>query len=197
MLYNQNDFSNKRNSLTPQINSDLATPATFDPDLKSSIHSTHNNSKTLELYKKNSVVHFTIDQILTVLRNGSDTQNGNILLFPFIDKQEISPSHPNVPFKSSSLICKEKEQEQRREEICTTKDLSEDFKEFKSVRLISPEDSGLPKSFNDRPSHINKTGKPNNNNKMPASRNHSSSETTLEGKIHVPDTQVEQIFQML
>ena len=33
-LYNQNNFSNKRNSFIPQINSDLANPATSDPDLK-------------------------------------------------------------------------------------------------------------------------------------------------------------------
>ena len=108
-------------------------------------------------------------------------------MFPSIGKQEISPSHPNVPFKSSSLICHEKEQEQKREGICTTKDLSEDFKEFKSVRLISPEDRRLPGFFNDIVSRINKTGKSNNSNKMPASRNYSSLETTLEQKIDVPD----------
>ena len=44
MLYNQNIFSNKMNSFIPQINSDLTTPATSDPDLKLSIHSTHNNN---------------------------------------------------------------------------------------------------------------------------------------------------------
>ena len=38
MLYNQNNFSNKRNSFIPQINSNLTTPAKSDPDLKSSIH---------------------------------------------------------------------------------------------------------------------------------------------------------------
>ena len=86
-----------------------------------------------------------------------------------------------------SLICHEKEQEQTREEICTTKGLSEGFKELNSVRLISPEHRKLPRSFNDRASHINKTGKSNNNNKMPASRNHSSSETTVEQNIKVPD----------
>ena len=42
MLCNQNNFSNKRNSFIPQINSNLATPATSD------IHPTHNNSKTFE-----------------------------------------------------------------------------------------------------------------------------------------------------
>ena len=55
------------------------------------------------------------------------------------------------------------------------------------VRLISPEDGKLPRSFDDRASHINKTGKSNNNNKMPASRNHASSETVLEQKINVTD----------
>ena len=65
-------------------------------------------------------------------------------------------------------------------------DLSESFKDFKSVRLISPEDRRLPRSFNDRASHINQTDKPNNNN-MPASRNHSSSEATVEQKISAPD----------
>ena len=38
MLYNQNNFSNKRNSFIPQINSNLTTPATSDLDLKSSIY---------------------------------------------------------------------------------------------------------------------------------------------------------------
>ena len=37
MLYNQNNFSNERNSFIPQITSNLTTPATTDPDLKSSI----------------------------------------------------------------------------------------------------------------------------------------------------------------
>ena len=48
------------------------------------------------------------------------------------------------------------------------KDLSESFKEFKSVRLISPEDRRLPRSFNDRAPHINETDKSNNNNNIPA-----------------------------
>ena len=187
MLYNQNNFSNKRNSFIPQINSDLATPATSNPDLKSSIHSTHNNSKTLELFNKSLVVDFTNDEILTELGNESEIRNGSMLLFPPIDKQEVFPSHSNVHFKSSSLICHKKEQEQRTEEICTTKDLSEGFKEFKSVRLISPKNRRLPRFSNDRASHINKTGKSNNNNKMPALHNHSSSETTVEQKIDVPD----------
>ena len=99
MLYNQNNFSNKRDSFILQINSNLTTPATSDPDLKSSVISTHNNSKT-ELFNKSSVVDFTIDEILTELGNESEIYNGSILLFPPIDKQEISPSHPNVPFKS-------------------------------------------------------------------------------------------------
>ena len=188
MLYNQNNFSNKRDSFILQINSNLTTPATSDPDLKSSVISTHNNSKTLELFNKSSVVDFTINEILTELGNESEIYNGSILLFPPIDKQEISPSHPNVPFKSLSLICHEKEQEQRREGICATKDLSDSVKEFKSVRLISLEDRTLPRSFNDRASHINKTDKSNNN--APASHNHSSSETTdttVEHKINAPD----------
>ena len=107
-LYNQNNFSNKRNSFIPQVNSDLATPATSapsDPDLKSSIHSTLNNSKILELLNKSLVADFTIDEILTELVNESEIHNGSILLFPPIEKQEISPSHPNIPFKSLSRIC--------------------------------------------------------------------------------------------
>ena len=55
------------------------------------------------------------------------------------------------------------------------------------VRLISPEDKRLPRSFNDTASHINKTDKSNDNNKTPASRNHSSSEATVEQKISAPD----------
>ena len=185
MLYNQNNFSNKRDSFIPQINSNLTTPATSDPDLKSSVISTYNNSKTLELFNKSSVVDFTIDEILTELGNESEIHNGSILLFPPIEKQEISPSHPNVPFKSSSPFCHEKEQKQRREEICTTKDI---VNEFKSVRLISLEDRRLSRSFNDRASHINKTDKSNNN--APASYNHSSPETTdtaVEQKINVSE----------
>ena len=60
------------NSFIPQINSDLTTPAASDPDLKLSIHSTHNSSKTLKLFNKNLVVAFTIDEILTELGNGSE-----------------------------------------------------------------------------------------------------------------------------
>ena len=90
MLYNQNNYSNKRNSFILKININLTTPATSDPDLKSSVISTHNNSKTLELFSKSSVVDFTIDEILTKLGNDSEIHNGSILLFPPIDKQEIS-----------------------------------------------------------------------------------------------------------
>ena len=87
MLYNQNNFSNKSNSFIPQVNSDLATAATSDPDLKWSLHSTNNNSKTFELFVKSSVVDITIDEILTELGNESEIHNGSILLFPPIDKQ--------------------------------------------------------------------------------------------------------------
>ena len=90
--------------------------------------------------------------------------NGSIQLFPPIAKQKISHSHPNTSLKASSLICREKEQEQRREEICTTKDLSESFKKFRSVRLISLEDRRLPRSFKDRAFHINKMAYSNNSN---------------------------------
>ena len=77
------------------INSDLATPVISDTDLKSSIHSSHNNSKILELFNNSSVVDFTIDDILTELGNESKIHNGSILLFRPRDKQDISPSHPN------------------------------------------------------------------------------------------------------
>ena len=185
MLYNQNNFSNKRNSFIPQINSDLTTPATSDRNLKSSVISTHNNSKT-ELFNKISVVDFTIEEILTELGNESEIHNGSILFFPPTDKQEISLSHPNVPFKSSSLICHEKELEQRRDEMCTMKDRSDSVTEFKLVRLISLEDRRLPRSFNDRASHINRTDKSSNN--APASRNQTSetTDTTVEQKIDAP-----------
>ena len=52
MLKNQNNFSNKSNTLIPQMNNDLAPPATSDPDLKPSMHSSHNNSKILEFLIK-------------------------------------------------------------------------------------------------------------------------------------------------
>ena len=53
MLKNQNNFSNKTNSIIPEMNSDLPTPVTSDTDLKSCTHIIHklssrNNSKTLE-----------------------------------------------------------------------------------------------------------------------------------------------------
>ena len=96
VLYNQNNFSNKSNFFIPKINSDLTTPATFDPDLKSYVHLTHNNSKTLELFNKSSVADFTIDEILTQRGNESEIHNGSIWLFLPIDKPDISPSHPNV-----------------------------------------------------------------------------------------------------
>ena len=111
MIYNQNNFSNERNSFIAQITSNLTTPATSDPDLKSSIHSTHNNSKTLELFNKSSVVDFTIDEILTELGNESEIHNGSILSFPPIDKQETFPSHYIVPFKSYSLIFHRKKED--------------------------------------------------------------------------------------
>ena len=179
LLYNQNNFANKRISCTPQITSNLTTPATSDPDLKSSTHSAHNNSRILELFDKSSVVDFTIDEILNELGNESEIHNGSILLFPPRDKQEASPSHPVAPFKSSSLFC---HKEQRGEEICTTENLSDSSKEFKSVRLISPKERRLPKLFNDRASHTEKS-----NNNVPASCYHSSSETTAEQKINVLD----------
>ena len=53
MLKNQNDFSTESSSLIPQIKSDLATPATSDPNVKSFIYSSHSNSKT-ELFNKSS-----------------------------------------------------------------------------------------------------------------------------------------------
>ena len=65
------------------------------------------------------------------------------------------------------------------------KDLSDSVKEFKSVRLISPKERRLPRSFTIRDSHINKTEKSNNN--LPASCNHSSSETTKGQKIIAPN----------
>ena len=83
---------------------------TSNPDLKPSIHSIHNYSKTLELFNKSSVVDFMIDEILTELGNESEIGNRSILLFPPRDKQKVSPSHPMAPFKSSSLVPhKEKE----------------------------------------------------------------------------------------
>ena len=90
-------------------------------------------------------------------------------------------------FKPLPLIlkhAKEKEQEQRREELLTTKDPSEDIEEFNSVRLISWKIKDCQGFFNNRASHINKMGKSNKNNKMPVSRNHSS-ETTMGPKIDV------------
>ena len=113
MLNNQNSFSNKSNSFIPQINSDLATPATSDPDRKSSYTPPITN-KTLELFNTSSVVYFTIDETLTDLGHEGEIHNGSILLFPPKDKQDISPSHPNVAFMPLSLICHETNLEQRK-----------------------------------------------------------------------------------
>ena len=53
-----------------------------------------------------------IDEILIELQNESETHNGSILLFPSTGNQDISPSPNSAPFKSSSLISPENEQEQ-------------------------------------------------------------------------------------
>ena len=116
---------------------------------------------------------------MTELGNESEIYNGSILLFPPRDKQEVSPI---VPFISSRLIC---HKEQKRKEICTTKDLSDSVKEFMLVRLISPEERRLPRPFNNRASHISKADKSNNN--VPASCNHPSSKNVAEQKINAPD----------
>ena len=103
ILHSQNNFSNKNNSFIPQINSDLATPAAFDPDLNSFMHFSHNNNKT-ELLNKSSLVDFTIDEIFNELGNESERHNCSMLLVPPTDKQDIYPSFSNTPFTSCSLI---------------------------------------------------------------------------------------------
>ena len=105
-------MSNKSNSFIPQIKSDLATLAASDPGLKLSPHFSLTNVKTLELFDKSLVVDFMIDKILIELQNDSEIHYGSILLFPPTGKQDISPSPNSAPFKSSSLISPENEQEQ-------------------------------------------------------------------------------------
>lgn len=56
---------------------------------KSSLHSSHNNSKTLELLNESAVVDFTIDEILTELGNESEIYNGSTLLFCPKDVQDV------------------------------------------------------------------------------------------------------------
>lgn len=56
---------------------------------KSSLHSSHNNSKTLELFNQSAVVDFTIDEILTELGNESEIYNGSTLLFCPKDVQDV------------------------------------------------------------------------------------------------------------
>ena len=81
MSKNQNNISNKGSSFLPHINNDLPTLPTYDPCLKSSMQSSHNNSKILELFDKSSVVDFTIDEILTKLGNGAKIHpNGQIFV---------------------------------------------------------------------------------------------------------------------
>ena len=116
------------------------------------------------------------------LGNESKIHNGSILLLPPRGKQKTSPPDPIASFKSSSLI----RHKQKRRKERTTKDLSDSVKDFKLVRLISPEErSHLERPFNVSASHINKTEK--SNNKVPASCNHSSSETVAEQKVNAPD----------
>ena len=102
--------------------------------------------------------------------------------------------HTLTYLSSSSLISHENEQEQRRQHICTTKDLSDSFREFKSVRLIFPEDRSLQRSFNNKASHKNKTDKSNNNKKVPASYKQSSFEATVEQLINLSDNSYEANF---
>ena len=92
---------------------------------KSSLHSSHNNSKTLELLNESAVVDFTIDEIFTELGNESEIHKGSILLFAPAGKQGISPSHLNAPFKSSSLTSHENEQGQRREKYLPRRNFRE------------------------------------------------------------------------
>lgn len=141
MLQNQNNFSNKSNSFISQMNSGLATPATSDLELKSSIHSSHYR-KILELFIKSSVLDFAIDQILPELGNKNEIHNDNILLFPRTKQQGISLTHPNSP---SKFFSHKKKQEKIREQIWTMMDPSKGSGEFKKVRLISPRYKKLPK----------------------------------------------------
>ena len=99
------------------------------------------------------MVDFIADEILAKRENYSKIHNGSMLLFPPTEKQDIFPSHPNAPFKSLTPISQKKEHKQRREEICTKKEFSEGFAEFKLVRLISPEDGRFPRIANNRAYH--------------------------------------------
>ena len=127
---------------------------------------------------------------MTELGNKSRIHIGSMLLFLSADKQDISFSNPHAIFKSSSLTCHEYLQEQRRGQIRSRKDFPEGFREFKSIRLTSVEDKRLPRFFNDKASHTDKTDKSNKNDKVPASCNHSISETSVEHKTNVPDNKI-------
>ena len=82
MSNKQNNHLSKSNFFIPQINNGLGTPTTSDPDLSSSIHSSHNNRKTLEFFNKSSAVNYMIDEVLTELGNESEIYNASILVFP-------------------------------------------------------------------------------------------------------------------
>ena len=73
-----------------------------------------------ESSNKSLVVNFLIDEILIELGNESEIRNDSILLFPSINKQDISTMDPNARFKLLSLTSHEKELEQSRGKKCTT-----------------------------------------------------------------------------
>ena len=73
-----------------------------------------------ELSNKSLVVNFLIDEIFIELGNESEIRNDSILLFPSINKQDISTTDPNARFKFLSLTSHKKELERSRGQKCTT-----------------------------------------------------------------------------
>ena len=94
-----------------------------------SFKQTSHNSKT-ELFNKNSVADFIVDEIFSKLGNKCKIQNYSIFLFLSSVKQDSSPTHPNAAFTFLKLIFHEKEQIQGGKEKCTTKNLLEGCDQF-------------------------------------------------------------------
>ena len=124
-MKNKNNFSNNSIFFILQINRGSAW-YDFAPK---SFKQTSDNSKT-ELFNKNSVVDFIVDEIFNKLGNKCKIQNYSIFLFLPSVKEDSSPIHPNAAFTFLKLIFHEKEQIQGRKEKCTTKKLLEGCEQF-------------------------------------------------------------------
>ena len=111
--------------------------------------------------------------MLNELGNESKIYNDSKLMFPLINKQDVSPTYSNKPLKFSKIISHERAGANKGKK-CTAKDLSKIIENVsQSVRLTFLENRDLLKSINDGASHMNNANKSINNNKVSAPCNHS------------------------